>query len=185
MSFGRASVLAAPLLSALALSAVGCGSIEYGDDVAREPARPTRPATSGSAGYVVVQPSRPAPPPPGQHVVVVPAPRRPAPPPAPVPPVPPRQAQPSGVVVCSGDQHLVIADRVIDGRRGAAIVASGNCVLEVRESVIRGRPAVHVSGNARVALVECRVRGDLMSGGAAQIRTHGTAHRGRILHGAF
>lgn len=140
------------------------------------------PSTAGGATYVVA-PATPQPAP-GHAVIVVPAPQAPSqPPPSPQVAVAPPAS--NGVVVCSGQQRLRIDERVIDGQEGAAIVATDHCVLEVRESIVRGAPAVYVSGNAQVSLVECRVEGDLRSAGAASIRTSGTAHRGRVLHDAF
>ncbi|HJL16452.1 MAG TPA: hypothetical protein RMH99_12395 [Sandaracinaceae bacterium LLY-WYZ-13_1] len=193
-----------------ALALVGCGSIEYGDDAPRRhhraqsaPVRVQSPppraqaqaprpqATAGGATYVIRAEDAPAPPADGHVIVVVPGPERAVPQPSPVrveaAPVQVEAAPAAnGVIVCSGDQHLRIEGRVLDGGDdGPAIVASGNCVVEVSESVLRGQPAVQVHGNARVSLVECRVRGDLVSGGGARIMTRGTAHRGRTLHRAF
>jgi hypothetical protein len=198
MSFGRASVVA--LGAAFALSVVGCGRIEYGDDAPEQQvSQPSRPATAGGVTYVVAPSPPPQPAPSGSQrmIVVVPGPQAQAqaqtqtqtqtqaPSPPAASPAPAAPALPSGLVVCSGNQRLRIDDRVIDGEEGAAIVATGNCVVEVYESIVRGQPAVHVSGNAQVHLVECRVRGDLASGGAARIHTRGTAHRGRVLRHAF
>ena len=121
----------------------------------------------------------------GQGPVVVVPQYEEGPAPAPEPPVvapPPPQPEQrvvrgNAAVRCSGNERIRISDRHVTAQAGApAIVATGNCVVEVDESIIRGTPAVVVGGNAQVELVECRVFGDLVSGGNGRIATRGTAH---------
>lgn len=154
-----------------------------------------RVTTYGSAATVVVVPQGTYY---GQGPVVVvpqyeggpaveppaPAPVQAPPPPAPAPePAPQRVAYRGAVVHCSGNERIRVHNRHVTAEGGApAIVATGNCVVEVSESIVRGAPAVVVEGNARVELVECRVFGDLVSGGNAHIGTRGTAHEeGRVV----
>ena len=90
-----------------------------------------------------------------------------------------------GAVSCGGQQRLRIDDQVLDGSDGPAVQASGQCVVEISESIVRGQPAVVVSGQAQVVLVECRIEGDLVSQGQGQIRTPGSRHRGQVLRAAY
>lgn len=172
MRFGRTLALA----FLVSLSVAACGRIEYGD-----PVQHVVEETTMGGHYVTVQPG-----PVEYRAQVTPA--ATPPPPAYAPPPPQAVAMPPvgpAVVTCSGNDRVRIHDRVVDGRHGPAIIASGNCVVEVTESVVRGAPAVSVHGNAQVQLVECRVRGDLVSSGNARIDTRGTRHRGQVLRGHF
>lgn len=179
------------ILGALTVGA-GCGHIEYRDRGARRDR--TRVATAGGVSvrangptYTVVP--GPAPTPRVAVFVVPPQPRpafvppRPMPPPptyAVAPPPPPPQG---GELQCSGNQRLRIHNQVVDGHGGPAVVASGNCVIELSESIVRGTPALVASGNAQVRFVESRIIGDVRAMGNSRIDQSGSTHRGQMLRG--
>lgn len=151
--------------------AAGCGHIEYGNT------RPRVVATStpGSAQVVTIPPATGTTSAPPSGVVYVPwdPGAQPAAPTAPAPIV----AAPTGATVsCSGGQRIRIHDEIVDGRGGPAVVATGGCVVEISEAIIRGEPAIFVADQARVELVESRIQGDVRSVGAAQVSTRGCRH---------
>ena len=157
MSFSlvtRGAVVAAGLACAL-----GCGRIEYGESTTE-----VVEVRTGGGTYLVQDPPNVEY---RAHVVPAPNPQPPAyaapqpPPPQPPPAFQPEPGRPGppGTIRCAGNEQIRVDDEVIDGRGGPAIVASGNCVVEVTESIVRGAPAVVVTGNARVRLVESRVQG--------------------------
>lgn len=170
------------LIGLCATMLVACGARQRRAESA--PAtHPPMAATSVTTTVVVV--------PHGTHygqgpVVVVPRYEEgPPAPPDPEPIAPPREHVVRGeaAVRCGGNERIRVHNRHVVAEDGApAIVATGNCVVEVSESIVRGSPAVIVEGNAQVSLVECRVFGDLISGGNAGIATRGTAHEeGQVL----
>lgn len=172
------------LFLSLALAA-GCGRIEYGESTPRTVAY----ATASTGGTVVTVPS--APPPTAPPVTAAPArdgvvyvPWDPGAQPAAPATAAPAVAAPAGAAVtCSGAQRIRIHDEIVDGRGGPAVVATGACVVQVSEAIIRGEPAIFVSDQARVELVESRIQGDVRSVGAAQVSTRGCRHdRGSVQH---
>jgi len=90
-----------------------------------------------------------------------------------------------GAFACGGQQRLRIDDQVLDGGDGPAVRASGQCVVEISESVVRGQPAVVVQDQARVVLVECNIQGDMITRGQAQVQTRGSRHRGQLLQAGY
>lgn len=162
----------------------GCGRIEYGESTPRTVAY----ATPSTGGTVVTVPSAAAPAP---TATVAPAPDGvvyvpwdPGAQPAAPATAAPFVAAPAGAAVtCSGAQRIRIHDEIVDGRGGPAVVATGGCVVQVSEAIIRGEPAIFVSDQARVELVESRIQGDVRSVGAAQVSTRGCRHdRGSVQH---
>jgi hypothetical protein len=155
------------------------------------------PLYPGGTEQRVPPPAAYAPPPvyaqpqPPARVMVLPPPATaPMPPPAAAPP-PMAYGRPmpgpwgqGAPLVCGGNQRIRIADQRIIGRGGPAVIASGNCVVQISGSIVMGRPAVQASGNAQVQLIESRIRGDLLSGGNAHIDMRGSRHRGRVFETA-
>jgi hypothetical protein len=195
VSRSRAIVACVFLLTTTLASAVaGCGHIEYRARGARR--QRIASAVNVSAVHVSAGPASPG-------YVVMPGPAStprvavyPAPPPGPpmMPPGPPPRAHAfapppppaptaGGEVECSGNQRLRIHNQVVDGRGGPAVVASGNCVIELSESIVRGSPALIASGNAQVLFVESRIIGDVRATGNARIDQRGSTHRGSTLRG--
>lgn len=82
-------------------------------------------------------------------------------------------------VYCGGNQSVRLTNETLDGQGGPAVIASGNCVVEISESIVRG--AVLARDNATVRLVECRIQGDLSATGNANIDTPGSRHEGQRL----
>ncbi len=167
--------------------AVGCGSITYGggsEEVVETQtqmqgyyvAAPT-PAPVYEPRVTVFQPPPQVVPPPPQFAA--PPPRFVVPPPPPaMAPAPARLAVGNGVVTCSGNDRVRVYDRVVDGGHGPAVVASGNCIVELNESIVRGHPAIHASGNAVVRVIESRIQGDILASRSVRIDSHGSRHRG-------
>ena len=177
--------------SCTGLLILACGHIEYGELAASEVAvvyqRPARVA-------VVSEPVAQSPQDWTAHVLPVPA-----HPPSPSNAAPTRSTPPTGVLVCGNGQRIRVHDEVVQARRGAAIVAMGDCIVDVTEAIVRGRPAIiageraqvrvsesRIRGDvvsrdgARVNIAESRIRGDLLRSGSAFLQQRGNAHRGRI-----
>lgn len=160
----------------LLLCAAGCGRIEYG-----ESDRPVMVAEATTGGAVVVAPPATAPAPAAPPGVVY-VPWDPGAAPA-APPVASIAAPAGGAVQCSGAERVRIHDRFVDGGSGPAVVATGACVVEVSEAILRGEPAVFVADRARVEIVESRIQGDVRSTGGGRVSTHGCRHdRGSVQH---
>lgn len=166
----------------LLVLAAGCGHIEYGNTRPRVVAT----TTASPAQVVRIPPATAAPatPPPGVVYVPWDPGAQGAPPPAaPAPAVAAVAAPANATVSCSGGQRIRIHDEIVDGRGGPAVVATGGCVVQISEAIIRGEPAIFVSDQARVELVESRIQGDVRSVGAAQVSTRGCRHdRGTMQH---
>jgi len=166
------------LFYALVILVAGCGHIEYG--------RSTRGRTTVTqetpATYTVAQApdasvcDRP-------DVVCVPHDPGAQPQPAPQQYTYTPQRRGGAPVHCGGDEHIRVHDRRVRARRGPAIVATGNCVVEVTESVVRGRPAIILQDNARVAIIESRILGDVQTPHPAQVVMRGSRlhRRARII----
>jgi len=164
-------------LAALAVLAAGCGHIEYGrSSRGRVTVTETTPGAytvaQGSDASICARPD----------VVCVPNDQGAQPPPAPQPRYH-AYTPPAAPVTCGAGEHIRVHDRVVRARRGPAIVATGNCVVEVTESVIRGRPAIILQDDARVAIVESRILGDVQTPHPAQVVMRGSRlhRRARII----
>lgn len=100
-------------------------------------------------------------------------------------PPPPATTTYGGVaeLSCGGNERIRVHNRHVRGGDHAAIVATGNCVVEVEEAVVVGSPAIVVRDNARVVVVESRVTGDVLIEGRGEVPMRGSVHRGRRLGG--
>jgi hypothetical protein len=177
---------------AILLLLPGCGSIAYGDNEP-EQAREQVVVTSGGPAYAYAY-AQPQPLPPPRFVQPAPAPLPPVVMVMPSAPVQqfqqpqfqqpqfqqprfqqPRFQQPArGLIVCSGNQRVRISDQRLDGGNGPAVHASGNCVVDIDESIVRGVPAIVATGNAQLRFSECRIQGEILTAGNAQIETPGS-----------
>lgn len=84
-------------------------------------------------------------------------------------------------VTCGGDQRVRVHNRHVRGGDHAAIVATGACVVEVSEAIVVGSPAIVVRDQARVVVVESRLRGDIVIDGMGQVSASGSTHAGRTI----
>jgi hypothetical protein len=123
------------------------------------------------------------------------APQR-APEPAPRPsyeqaPRPPQHARPpkqarhrvneqGAALRCKGGDTLRVIDETLRNDQGAAIVASGDCTVELLESSVIGKPAIVLRDRAQVEVIESNVAGDVIRGTQSQFRLHGSNHDGRV-----
>ncbi|MCB9591874.1 MAG: hypothetical protein H6719_03990 [Sandaracinaceae bacterium] len=158
------------------LLAAGCGHIEYGRSerqvvVVAPTAVSSVPMTARSVPAPLPAPAR------DPNVVYVPW----DPGAQPVPP--PRVAAPAnGVIHCGGADRVRVYDRIVDGHGGPAVVATGACVVEVDEAILRGEPAVVVQDQARVVMTESRIFGDIQASGGGAFSTDGCRHdSGRVV----
>lgn len=138
------------MVAVIALS--GCGSIEYDD---RAEVREVVPS-----GYYVAPAPAPAP---GPYVMVLP----PGPQAQPAP-------MPAARIQCAGTDHVRIVNQVIDGGNGPALFASGDCFMDIRESIVRGNPAVWATQGARVRLLESRIQGGIVAEPGTIVETPGS-----------
>jgi hypothetical protein len=163
--------------AALLVVLSGCGTITYGrgetyveNVVEMETRAVLVPGQAQPDRLVVVQPPPPQPPPP--QIV--------QPPPPQIVQAPPPPMVGNAPVMCGAGQRLRVHNEVVDGRGGPAVIASGDCVVELSESIVRG--PIHVGDNAQVVIVECRVEGDIHASPTARVDMRGSRHRGGRFH---
>lgn len=143
----------------------GCGTINYGrseayyEDVVEMETRAVLVPGQPVPDRLIVQQPIPQPPPPPQLVQA-----------------PPPQIYGRAPVMCTGGETIRVHDEVVDGAGGPAVIAAGNCVVVLSESIVRG--AIQVLGNATVQMVESRIEGDISQSPSARVEMRGCRHRG-------